>query len=55
MTIRRKAWAFAIIYLGLSLGFEASLIIFGGLGTVMCCFTGPVPTILVFGQAPINP
>ncbi len=31
MTIRRKAWAFAIIYLALSLGFEASLIIFGGL------------------------
>jgi uncharacterized membrane protein len=31
LTIRRKAWAFAIIYLALSLGFEASLIIFGGL------------------------
>ena len=31
MTIRRKAWAFAIIYLALSLGFEASLILLAGL------------------------
>lgn len=31
MTISRRAWAFAIIYMGLSLGVEASLIIFGGL------------------------
>ncbi len=31
MTIRRNSWAFALIYLALSLLFEASLILCGGL------------------------
>lgn len=31
MSITRKAWVFAIVYLALSLGIEAALIIFGGL------------------------